>query len=719
MNSFEGKTLQAGKYTLNQTLGEGGFGITLKATHHALGQTVVIKTLKPQTRTRDDFAVLQQRFQDEAKRLALCVHPNIVRVSDFFVEDGVPYLVMDYIPGKTVEEMVFYGQALPETQAIHYIRQVGQALDVVHQNGLLHRDIKPENIMVREGTQDVVLIDFGIAREFTPGQSKTHTSILSEGYAPIEQYLDHATRSPATDIYGLAATLYAMLTAHVPVAAVLRDRQPFPEPRQLVSSISASVNHAIVLGMAMDAKHRPSSVTQWLDLLPDVSSDSLPVTELDDASVGQANATLPVTQLEPEKDLAGASSDAASTPIQHPAARPSPVHSSDPTLAVSPGLHPPQPTHQAGDADAAFLPPIETPPQQSPTSAAPTLAVAPGYYPNHSQPPAGNTGESTHHVSPPPTQRTGKNNWWLIPLMVVVSVVGTAIAAFWFKAQSPTVSTPQPSSPPSSVSDVIADGSEEGSGDESETDEPDSGQQDDASEGGAEDSTNDDGIKVNIDSPFGSISFPVRLPSGNDSPEDTERSNSNGDPQPISENNNGEENSSGASGSSQSSNNSSSNNSSSSSSNVEPAPKTENNATTPPTNPQAIRNIPGIPVGASADEVNSRLGAATAVESGPENTRVESYAWDRRVDLVYVYDESTNQVQQSSARFSKSVDSLIMRIALNGMMANQLTPEIEAGLEKVRRGQAQQYDFVSGTVEGRIERDGGDRLHIQVRSANP
>ncbi len=236
MTSLIGKSLQNGKYTLTEELGRGGFGITFKAIHQYLHQVVVIKTLNEayqsessrgaNNRNRAEF---ERKFQDEARRLAMCVHPNIVRVSDFFIEADVSYMVMDYIPGKTLEEVIFPDHPLPEAIAIHYIRQIGAAIRVVHQNGLLHRDIKPQNIILREGTQEVVLIDFGIAREFTPGSMQTHTNMISVGYAPVEQYLAHDKRPPATDVYGLAATLYALVTAEVPVASVLRQHQPMPE----------------------------------------------------------------------------------------------------------------------------------------------------------------------------------------------------------------------------------------------------------------------------------------------------------------------------------------------------------------------------------------------------------------------------------------------------------------------------------------------------------
>jgi serine/threonine protein kinase len=275
MNTLVGKTLQEGKYTLNEELGRGGSGITFKATHHYLDQVVVIKTLNEAGWKDPNFLELKRKFQDEARRLAVCVHPNIVRVSDFFEEDGLPYTVMDYIPGQTLHEVVFPNHPLSEATAIHYIRQIGAALEVVHQNGLLHRDVKPQNIMLRHNTQEVVLIDFGIAREFTAGHTQTHTSMISMGYAPIEQYLAHGQRTPAIDVYGLAATLYALLTAQVPIASILRDRQPMPAPRDLRPELSPMVNQAVMRGMALDVRYRPSQVSEWLTLLPEARAEDL------------------------------------------------------------------------------------------------------------------------------------------------------------------------------------------------------------------------------------------------------------------------------------------------------------------------------------------------------------------------------------------------------------------------------------------------------------
>ncbi|MEL7054264.1 MAG: serine/threonine-protein kinase, partial [Cyanobacteria bacterium J06588_5] len=270
-SSLIGKSLQGGKYKLEDVLGRGGFGLTFRAHQNYLDQLVVIKTLNESHWSAPNLEELQQQFQDEARRLALCSHPNVVRVSDFFVEDQLPYMVMDYIPGRSLYDIVLpetgSPQPLSEAAAVNYVQQIGKALQAVHSKGLLHRDVKPQNIMVHQLTGEAVLIDFGIARELSQNPNKTHTSIVSEGYAPIEQYLPKAQRSAATDIYGLAATLYTLLTGVVPVAAVLRDRTPLVPVHQLRSDVSPSVVDAIAQGMAVELKDRPQSVGRWLGTL--------------------------------------------------------------------------------------------------------------------------------------------------------------------------------------------------------------------------------------------------------------------------------------------------------------------------------------------------------------------------------------------------------------------------------------------------------------------
>jgi len=154
--------------------------------------------------------------------------------------------------------------ALPEAEAVRYMQQVGDGLRVIHQKGRLHRDIKPQNIMVRANTQEAVLIDFGIAREFLPDVTQTHTAILTPGFAPIEQYDDQARRGEFTDVYALAATLSALITGENPQPSFMRAvRDRFKVP----NNCSAAVRTAIKEGMALQSENRPKTVTAWLNLL--------------------------------------------------------------------------------------------------------------------------------------------------------------------------------------------------------------------------------------------------------------------------------------------------------------------------------------------------------------------------------------------------------------------------------------------------------------------
>ncbi|XFA72422.1 serine/threonine-protein kinase [Thermosynechococcaceae cyanobacterium Okahandja] len=262
-----GSTLQGGKYRLDALLSQGGFGVTYRATHTLLNQPVVLKTLNLQQEPPKRIHDLGERFIQEAQRLAQFQHPHIVRVSDCFIEGGRPFIVMDYIAGQTLSQVIQHQGPLPEKTALHYIRQVASALELVHEHGILHRDVKPDNIMLRDGTDQVVLIDFGIAREYTTGVTETNTGLLSAGYAPVEQYLPRHQWTPATDVYALAATLYALLAGQPPVASVLRDRVPLEDLRQFRPNLSQRTIEAIERGMALDAKERPQTVRAWLQLL--------------------------------------------------------------------------------------------------------------------------------------------------------------------------------------------------------------------------------------------------------------------------------------------------------------------------------------------------------------------------------------------------------------------------------------------------------------------
>lgn len=270
-----GQPLQGGKYVIDRVLGVGGFGITYLATQNSRRhdqKPVVIKTLKDEVRHDPKFAnyqtKLQQDFLNEALKLAKCLHPHIVEVQEIIREGNLDCIVMEFVQGESLADRLSRQGVLSEAEALRYIQQVGEALTVVHNRGLLHRDIKPQNIMIRSGTSEAVLIDFGLAREFMQDLIQTHSLALTHGFAPPEQYDRQSKRGAYTDIYALAATLYCSLTNHIPHAAYMRlSGTVLESPQQLNPGISDRVNQAILKGLELRAENRPQSMQEWLGLL--------------------------------------------------------------------------------------------------------------------------------------------------------------------------------------------------------------------------------------------------------------------------------------------------------------------------------------------------------------------------------------------------------------------------------------------------------------------
>jgi formylglycine-generating enzyme required for sulfatase activity len=271
--------LKNGRFVVQKVLGGGGFGVTYSVLEPKTNKLFAIKTLNPINQNQGDFEEKQEQFVNEALRLRGCQHPHIVKVHEVIQEAGLWGMVMEYIQGDDLGVHVDKHGQLSEDEALRYINQVGEALEYVHQQGFLHRDVKPSNIILRDGKQkaqkEAVLIDFGLAREFTIGKTLTMTNSKTEGYAPIEQYERQGRFTAATDVYALAATLYSLLTTEVPFPANFRKQGiPLPPPKQFNSSISDRVNDAIIKGMALEAQDRPQTVREWLKLVISGSANS-------------------------------------------------------------------------------------------------------------------------------------------------------------------------------------------------------------------------------------------------------------------------------------------------------------------------------------------------------------------------------------------------------------------------------------------------------------
>ncbi|MCT7995372.1 serine/threonine protein kinase [Laspinema olomoucense] len=263
-----GQQIQGGKYSIEKVLGKGRFGITYKA-KDAAGNAVAIKTLNESLLHQlspGEIDELESKFWNEAVKLAKCSHNrHIVQVQESLKEGKLCCIVMEYIDGVDLASRA--QKQLPEKLALRYIQQIGEALMEVHSHQLQHLDIKPDNIVLRGGTSEAVLIDFGLARTFD--HPLTTTRYGEQGYSALEMYSQRRPRGAYTDLYGLAATLYELLTGQVPVSAIERkdaDARLIP-PKEINPNISDRTNQAILKGMALDASDRTQTVQEGLKLL--------------------------------------------------------------------------------------------------------------------------------------------------------------------------------------------------------------------------------------------------------------------------------------------------------------------------------------------------------------------------------------------------------------------------------------------------------------------
>ena len=264
-----GYQLENGEFTIEKELGRGGFGVTYLARDNQ-GDRFVIKTIiNDFDRSREQWAEFWENFANEAVKLATCGgrNPHIVKLYKVIRERELPCIVMEYIEGETLAEIVNRGR-LKEAQALKYITQIGTALTEIHRQGLLHRDVKPLNIMVRNDGSGAVLIDFGIARKFASGETQTCLPAVTPGYAPIEQYQWRSIQDTYTDVYALAATLYFTLTGKRPTPADMRlNGIPLTPPSQINTRISQRVDRAIIRGLSLKGKQRPNSILLLIEEL--------------------------------------------------------------------------------------------------------------------------------------------------------------------------------------------------------------------------------------------------------------------------------------------------------------------------------------------------------------------------------------------------------------------------------------------------------------------
>ena len=269
-----------GRYEIVSVLGQGGFGITYRANDIQLNREVAIKEYLPSalavrqdgstvlprsTKMAEDFGWGRERFVAEGRTLATLQRaPGIVRVFDFLEANGTAYIVMELVPGQTLDDRLRKGGTLTPEEVDRILWPLLDGMDRVHAAGFLHRDIKPANILL-DADGNPTLIDFGASRAAMVGRAAAvMTAIFTPGYAAAEQFTA-AKQGPWTDIYGISATLYHGIVGTPPPSAFDRMLDDGYEPlgRLQPPGFAPGLLVGIDAGLAVRATDRPQSIAGW------------------------------------------------------------------------------------------------------------------------------------------------------------------------------------------------------------------------------------------------------------------------------------------------------------------------------------------------------------------------------------------------------------------------------------------------------------------------
>ena len=324
MPSTSSPDLLAGRYRLESVLGRGGMGEVRSGTDLRLDRPVAIKLLRSDL---SDQVEIRSRFEREARAAARITHPNVVAVFDTGEDDGVPYIVMERLPGTTLADELGAGPC-SESQACTTVVKVLSALDAAHQLGILHRDIKPGNIL-RGRDGDVKVADFGIAKIVEGADTATSGIIFATAAYLAPERLSGAPATPQSDLYSVGVVLYEALAGNLPFRAdtplglvhAISSGAP-PPLASLRPDVSATVIAVVERAMATAPDCRFDSAAAMADALQRVTHDppsventpTLPVADVHAARSTRAAPVAPTEVLEPAPSAAQAR---PRTPTRH------------------------------------------------------------------------------------------------------------------------------------------------------------------------------------------------------------------------------------------------------------------------------------------------------------------------------------------------------------------------------------------------------------------
>jgi serine/threonine protein kinase len=264
-----------GRYQILEQLGEGGMATVYKAYDSRLDREVAIKVIRRDAFPADQIDMLLKRFERESKSLAKLSHPNIVGVLDYGEHEGSPYLVMEYLSGGTLKELL--GKPMAWRDAIKLILPIAHALEYVHDRNIINRDIKPSNVLMTDKGQPM-LTDFGLVKIFGD-EAKEGTNLTSSGsglgtpdYMAPEQWTGEPTTQ--SDLYSLGVVLYEMITGYRPYTAdtpagvlLKQATEPLPLPKQYISDLPQNVESVLLKVLAKQPKDRYPDVHTFVNEL--------------------------------------------------------------------------------------------------------------------------------------------------------------------------------------------------------------------------------------------------------------------------------------------------------------------------------------------------------------------------------------------------------------------------------------------------------------------
>ncbi len=277
MNHFEGKPPIAGRYEIREHIATGGMASVYKTWDHRVERIVAIKVLR--TLDKNDLRAVE-RFRREARAAAALTHPNAVTIFDFVEEWGQYFLVMEYINGPTLKQLIHQSSRLPPLQAIDIAAQVCDVLQVAHARGFIHRDIKPQNIMLASGgglTSTtlsgerllVKLTDFGIVRVVEEGGLTNSGIVLGTADYLSPEQARGETLTASSDLYSLGVVMFEMLAGRPPfvgptaVSIAMQHASTKPPPlRQFNPTVPSNVEQIVMKALEKEPDDRFQSATE-------------------------------------------------------------------------------------------------------------------------------------------------------------------------------------------------------------------------------------------------------------------------------------------------------------------------------------------------------------------------------------------------------------------------------------------------------------------------